>query len=102
VFLFLIELFGAVAVDPMSRPLFPALGEFYSWFVGSGIILSVVAPITSMAALVKVLSQRNHWNGLVLIPLLTACVLSVAISVLGCAWTFLAHPTWTQGYSGRP
>jgi hypothetical protein len=98
--LLVIELFGAAATDNDSRPIFPALGRFYWWFVGSGMLLSAVAPITSAAALAVALRRRPPLPKRVKLLLVTVCTAFVSASCLGCVWTFLSHPTWTQGFSG--
>ncbi len=87
---------GSVAIDEAQRPVFDFPAALSLPMAVVGVTLSVISPMTSMVAAVLVYgwaaSRGRHL-------LLLLCVLLVASSSVGCAWTFSGHPTWLLGYS---
>ncbi len=88
------QVFGVINADEHLESRLH-LAPWANYFLVAGITLSAVSPFTSALAL---LAAINYPPKSALILLAIACVTLLGTSVLGCGWTFLTHPTWTQGY----
>jgi len=99
VLLLIMQTFGSAATDAEFHPLFDVPDNLYPAIIRIVVLLSVISPVTSAAALVVAIRLSRTLP--VRVPLLVICAAFAATSWAGCAWTFSGHPTWTTGYSGR-
>ena len=81
-------------------PIMP-LGRLYWLCVPTAAVLSLLAPLVSVAALSELLRQPDEGREESRVILEAVGALLVGTSWLGCGFTFLAHPIWIQGYSGK-
>jgi hypothetical protein len=67
-------------------------------FVGTGVVLSLFAPLLSVAALFELRDHPAEGPTKTRLALVVVAVVLVATSWIGCGLTFLTHPVWTAGY----